>query len=160
MNRTFEYRLFLRPHERTLLEAMLEQAREVYNAALQQCKTVYEMTGKREAGISQWRYFREWRKQDGILLNASSLQHILRRLDKAYSAFFRRLKAGKTPGHPRFKGERHFSGLEYTYGDGCKLTYDKTFDRFVLYLQNVGKIKIKFHRFLPVGAKIKHLVLK
>ncbi len=31
-------------------------------------------------------------------------QDVLRRLDKAFKAFFRRVKNGETPGYPRFKG--------------------------------------------------------
>jgi putative transposase len=137
---------------------MLEQGCEVYNAALAECKVVYETQGKHEKALDQWAYFREWRKQEGILLNASSLQHLLRRLDKAYSAFLRRLSSGETPGHPRFKSRDRFNSLEYTYGDGCKLVDDGK--RMLLYLQNVGSLKVKFHRPLPAGANIKHLILK
>jgi len=45
---------------------LLAQGREVYNAALAQCKGVYETRGKHQTAISQWAYFRAWRKQDGI----------------------------------------------------------------------------------------------
>ena len=41
-----------------------------------------------------------------------------------------------------------------------KLTYDKVFDRFVLYVQNVGDLNVKLHRFLPDAATLKHVVLK
>jgi putative transposase len=180
---TYEYRLYPRRAEVKHLEAMLEQGREVYNAALAECKAFVrnfvsaEANGKGIKALSQWDYFREWRKQEGTLLNASSLQHLLRRLDKAYSAFFRRCKAGAetklceqvrqtTPGHPRFKGKDRFNSLEYTYGDGCKLNYDNTHDVLndvqpvTLYVQNVGDVKVKLHRLLPVGASIKHVILK
>ena len=160
MNRTFEYRLYPRHRERRALETVLEQSREVYNAALTECKNAYESTGQHLSAIGQWPYFREWRKQPGILLNASSLQQILRRLDKAYSAFFRRLKAGETPGHPRHKGDNRFDSVEYTYSDGVKLSFNEREDRFVVYVQNVGDIKVKCHRFLPSGAEIKQVVIK
>ena len=160
MKRTYAYRLYPRRAERAALDVLLEQSREVYNAALAQCKAAYETTGKGQTGISQCPYFRDWRKQPGILLNASSLQQILRRLDKAYSAFFRRVKAGETPGHPRFKGRDRFNSLEYTYSDGAKLVYDEPLDRFVLYVQNVGNIKVKLHRFLPDDSQIKHVIIK
>lgn len=157
---TYEYRLYPRRAEVKRLEQMLEQGREVYNSALATCKAFYAANGKGIKALSQWDYFREWRKQDGILLNASSLQHLLRRLDKAYSAFFRRLKAGETPGHPRFKARERFNSLEYTYGDGVKLNYDEHFDRFTLYVQNVGDVKVKMHRLLPADAVVKHVILK
>ncbi len=160
MKRAFEYRLYPRRAERHALEQLLEQGREVYNAALAQCKTAYEATGKHQTAIGQWAYFREWRKQSGIGLNASSLQHILRRLDTSYGAFFRRIKTGEEPGHPRFKGRDRFNSLAYTYSDGVKLVYDVAYDRMVLYVQNVGSIKLKLHRFLPDGSAIKHVVIK
>jgi len=160
MNLTYEYRLYVRRNERALLERLLKEHRQVYNAALSQIKTDYEVGGERQTALSQWPYFREWRKQEGMLSNASSIQQTLRRLDKAFSAFFRRVKAGETPGYPRFKGANRFDSVEYTYGDGVSLYYDEALDRFLLHVQNVGEIKVKVHRLLPDGAKIKHVVLK
>jgi len=158
---TYEYRLYPRRREVALLERLLEQGREVYNAALAQCKIAYQTTNKHQSALSQWPYFREWRHAcRDVVLNASSVQHILRRVDKAYAGFFRRLKANQTPGHPRFKGESRFNSLEYTYGDGLKLHYDDRYDRFVLHVQHVGEIKVKLHRFVPADATIKHAVVK
>ncbi|MBX3081565.1 MAG: transposase [Anaerolineae bacterium] len=160
MNRTYEYRLYPRKRERAALEEMLAQGQAVYNAALQECKNYYTATGKRRTALAQWDYFREWRKQPGITLNASSLQQVLRRVDKAYTAFFSRLKKGEKPGHPRFKSIAQFKSLEYTYGDGCKLVYDEARQRMLCYVQNVGDLKLKQHRPLPEGAVIKHVILK
>jgi putative transposase len=162
LNLTYEYRLFTRKAEARALEVLLEQSREVYNAALAQAKMAWATEQVHVGGLSQWSYFREWRKQPGILLNASSLQHTLRRLDKAYSAFFRRIQAGETPGHPRIKPQQRFNSIEYTYGDRCKLVYDETYDRINLYIQNVGEVKIKWHRFFwhDADAIIKHVVIK
>src|SRR5258707_9668434 len=99
MKRTYEYRLYPRPAEHKALDLLLEQHREVYNRALEQCKTAYEATGKGQTALSQWPYFRDWRNSyTDLLLNASSVQHTLRRLDKAFAAFFRRVKAGERPG--------------------------------------------------------------
>lgn len=160
---TYEYRLYPRKAELKRLDTMLWHGRMVYNFALQVCKDTYEATGERIKPMALWQYFRDWRNQlpdDERLLNASSLQHILRRLDKSYAAFFRRIKAGEKPGYPRFKGRERFNSVEYTYSDGCKLNYDERFDHVTLYVQSVGDIKVKFHRLLPVGANIKHVILK
>jgi putative transposase len=95
MQRTYEYRLYPRQRERAALDRLLEQHREVYNRALEQCRNVYETTGQGQRAISQWPYFRDWRNTfPDLILNASSLQHTLRRLDKAFASFFRRVKAG------------------------------------------------------------------
>jgi putative transposase len=34
-------------------------------------------------------------------------------LDKAFQAFFRRVKAGEKPGYPRFKGHNRFAGFGF-----------------------------------------------
>src|SRR5579859_6659357 len=141
MIRTYEYRLYPRKRETILLDRLLLEHQDVYNDALTQAKRFFETQRKHQKAIAQWPYFREWRKQEGMLANASSVQHALRRLDKAYNGFFRRIKAGETPGYPRFRGENRFDSVEYTYDDG--------FDRFLLYVQNIGNLKIKLHRFLP-----------
>ena len=38
-------------------------------------------------------------------IHSQVLQDVLRRVDKAMQAFFRRVKSGETPGYPRFKAE-------------------------------------------------------
>jgi putative transposase len=158
---TYEYRLYPRQCQQTGLDRLLDQAREVYNTAVQQCRNAYAATSKHQTALSQWPYFRDWRNAfDDVKLNASSVQHILRRVDKAYAAFFRRLKAKATPGHPRFKGKERFNSLDYTYGDGCKLDYDGAYDRIGLRIQNVGEVKVKLHRCVPANATIKHVVIK
>ena len=90
-------------------------------------------------------------------LNATSVQQLLRRLDKSFKAFFRRIKNGDTPGFPRFKGTNRFHSLEYRYDDGCKLRLN---NRPVFYIQNVGEVKVKYHRPIPDDAKMKHVVIK
>lgn len=37
-----------------------------------------------------------------------ALQETLRRVDRAFQAFFTRVKAGKTPGFPSFKSKKRF----------------------------------------------------
>ena len=41
----------------------------------------------------------------------------LKRVDAAFQAFFRRVKAGETPGYPRFKPLRRFRTIELYSGD-------------------------------------------
>jgi len=139
----------------------LELARLAYNAALEQRIETYRETGSGITLSMQCVHFRDLRKVDpsGLgLLNASCLQLVMRRLDKAYRAFFRRVKSGGAPGFPRFKSQNRWKSIEFTYGDGCKLRFGKN-DQALLYLQNIGEVKIKYHREIPNG-KIKHVVLR
>lgn len=41
------------------------------------------------------------------------LQDVLKRLDKAFQGFFRRVKAGQKPGYPRFQGRGRYDLLCY-----------------------------------------------
>ena len=162
MIRTYKYRLYTNKSQRDALDFILWQQRIMYNAALEQRKRVYEETGKGISYAEQWAHFRDERraKPDTFgLVNATSLQQLLRRVDKAYKAFFRRLKAGETPGYPRFKGRNRFHSMEFKHGDGVKL-YQNERGQTRLRIQNVGEVKVKIHRQLPAGSKIKHVVVK
>jgi putative transposase len=160
--RTYKYRLYPTKAQARSLDFLLWQGRNVYNAALEQRIAVYEETGKGVTYPQQWTHFRDERRANPDTLgqlNATSMQQLLRRLDKTFKAFFRRLKAGETPGFPRFKGRHRFNSLEYRYGDGCKLRFD-TRNRALFYVQNVGEIKVKYHRLLPNKAVTKHVIIK
>ena len=126
MRRTYKYRLYATNAQARALDYLLWQGRKVYNAALEQRIAVTEETGKGVTYPQQWTHFRDQRRANPDTfgqLNATSIQQLLRRLDKTFKAFFRRLKAGETPGFPRFKGRHRFNSLEYRYSDGCKLRF-------------------------------------
>jgi hypothetical protein len=83
----------------------------------------------------------------------------LRRLDKAFAAFFRRVKAGDKPGYPRFRGVNWFDTVDFPKdGDGCR--WDSTPHDSVtrVRLQGVGHVKVNRHR--PVVGKVKTVSVK
>jgi putative transposase len=162
MLRTYKYHLRPNTEQVENLDFLLWQSRLIYNAALEQRITTYKETGKGVGYGAQWTHFRDVRRDTPDTLgkiNASSLQHLLRRLDKSFAAFFRRLKAGEKPGFPRFKSRNRFHSVEYTYGDGCKLRQSEH-GRKSFYIQNVGEIRMCYHRGIPAAAVIKHVVVK
>ncbi|SMC28370.1 putative transposase [Desulfacinum hydrothermale DSM 13146] len=162
MIRTYKYRLYPTNAQDRALDFLLWQGRLLYNAALEQRINAYKNDGKSVTYPQQWAYFRDQRHENPDTLgklNAASVQQLLRRLDKAFRSFFRRLKAGEKPGFPRYKGRTRFNSLEYRHGDGCKLKFDAK-HRALLYIQNVGDVKVKYHRPIPDEARIKHVVLK
>lgn len=162
MFRTYKYLLRPKDEQAKQLDYLLWQSRLVYNLALEQHITTYRETGKGIGYTAQWSHFRDMRRENPETLgqiNASSLQHLLRRLDRSFAAFFRRLRAGEKPGFPRFKSRSRFHSIEYTYGDGCKLRQDEI-GRMSFYVQNVGEMRMCYHRAVPAGAEIKHAVVK
>ena len=85
----------------------------------------------------------------------SSQQATLRRLNKAFAGFFRRVKAGQTPGYPRFKGKAHFDSVEWPKdGDGARWLPEQR----RVYLQGIGQVKVYLHR--EVAGRVKTIQIK
>jgi putative transposase len=68
----------------------------------------------------------------------------LKRLDRAFSAFYRRCQQGQKPGYPRFKSARRFDSVQREDTNGWSL---KT-EQHHLYLHGIGHVKIRLHREL------------
>jgi putative transposase len=155
MRKAFKYRLWTNANQERELGIMLETHRRLYNACLDQRKTVYETEKKSVKYTEQSAWFKAERTTNPYFarLNFSSAQATMRRLDKAYQNFFRRVKAGEKPGYPRFKARGRFESIEFpAYGDGIRLNGDR------LRVQHVGVIRVKLHR--PHEGVIKTATLK
>jgi putative transposase len=106
VRRAFKYRLDPNASQESDLETMRETHRRLYNACLDERKTAYEAEKRTVKYTDQSAAFTKARKMNPFYanINFSSAQATMRRLDKAYKAFFRRAKAKKgKPGFPRFK---------------------------------------------------------
>ncbi|WP_239121115.1 RNA-guided endonuclease InsQ/TnpB family protein, partial [Planomonospora parontospora] len=90
----------------------------------------------------------------------SCQQATLRRLDKAFGAFFARVKAGRTPGFPRFKGRGRFDTVTWPKdGDGCRWDSQPEHPTATyVRLQGVGHVRV--HRHRPVRGKVKTIAVK
>ena len=134
------------------LAKMLETHRRLYNQALAERTAAWEREQRTVPYGQQSAHLKDERTTNAFLArtNFSSCQATLRRLDRAFHAFVRRVKAGETPGYPRFKGCNRFATVEFpSYGDGCKMGDA----RGRIYFQHIGRITIKLHR--PVEGTIK-----
>jgi putative transposase len=155
VRKAFKYRLYPTRQQTVAMSTLLETHRRLYNDALQERKHAWEQEQRSVSYGKQSGQLKAMRKTNPFLAatNFSSCQATLRRLDKAFEAFFRRVKAGETPGHPRFKGRNRFDTVEFpSYGDGCR------FDERYVYFQHVGRVKIKLHR--PIEGQIKTIAFK
>lgn len=137
------------------LNTLLGSACFLYNCALEHRIVCWKQWHKSINYYDQANSLKEIRDLDGGIanINYSCSQNILRQLDKAFQAFFRRLRSGSKLGFPRFKGENRFHSITFpVYGNGIKLKSGK------LYIQNVGHVRIKLHRNLE--GKIKTVTIK
>jgi len=152
--RSFKYRLYPNKAQAQSLSMLLGAACDLYNAALEQRRTAWKSRKQFVGLYGQCAQIPEARKGDEHLkmLSAQACQNVLWRLQRAFDAFFSRVKRGENPGYPRFRGRDRYDSITFpTYGNGVKLA-----DR--LYVQNVGRIKIKLHR--PVEGRIKTVTVR
>jgi putative transposase len=84
---------------------------EVYNAGLQERRDAWRRCRKSVRLFDQFNQIRHLRGQrdDALSWGIQPLRSTLRRLDEAYSSFYRRCARGETPGHPRFKSACRFN---------------------------------------------------
>ncbi|MFI8088621.1 RNA-guided endonuclease InsQ/TnpB family protein [Streptomyces sp. NPDC086080] len=159
------YKFLLRPTARqtVALGEMLRDHCSLYNGALQERRDAYRHASKTTVRYgdqsAQLKEIRAFDPERQGRWSFSSQQATLRRLDKAFAAFFRRVKAGRTPGYPRFKGVGHFDTVVFPKdGDGCR--WDSTpHDRQTrVRLQGIGHVRVHQHR--PVRGRVKTISLK
>ncbi|GHF01914.1 hypothetical protein GCM10014715_67510 [Streptomyces spiralis] len=159
------YKFLLRPTkgQAAALADMLRDHCSLYNAALQERRDAYRHVSKTTVRYgdqsAQLKAIRTFDPERQGRWSFSSQQATLRRLDKAFAAFFRRVKAGEKPGYPRFKGVGHFDSVMFPKdGDGCR--WDSTpHDRQTrVRLQGVGHVRVHQHRL--VQGRVKTVTVK
>lgn len=157
------YKFLLRPTSRQVsaLEACLEDTRQLYNAALEERREAWRMRRKSVTFYSQDAQLKEIRAADPEQYGRWSFtceRAAIRRLDRAFKAFFRRVKAGEKPGYPRFKGRGWWGSVEWPEGDGAK--WDSVAHPTVtrVRLQGVGHVRVHQHR--PVKGTVKTITAK
>ena len=96
---------------------------ELYNAALEERVDAYRKAGKSISYYDQQNALPEIKRArpEFAELGSHALQQTLQRLDLAFKAFFRRVKAGQKPGFPRFQAAKRFAGFGYPDPAGWKL---------------------------------------
>lgn len=151
MLRTYRYRFYPTKDQQDALNEILWVACCLYNRALDYRRKRWNESRKSVTYYEQAGMWRDWRNEAGDnslrLLNMSAGQQVLRRLDRAYRQF---LKGER--GKPRFRKPSRFNSVNYNPGDGANIKADR------LYVQNVGLIKVRWHRQLPAG-NLKNIVI-
>lgn len=157
MRRAYVFRLRPTARQHVALAACVDAHRELYNAALQERRNAWSHSKTRVSYGDQSGQLKEIRalRPDHAVWSFSSQQATLRRLNKAFEGFFRRVKAGQKAGYPRFKGQTRFDSVEWPKdGDGARWITD----RKRVYLQGVGQVQVSVHR--QVHGRVKTIQVK
>lgn len=152
------YRYSLRPTQaqtRTLA-VWLGLTRELYNAALQERRDAWKKQRVRVSAYDQMAQLPAVRamRPEFVAIPIVVLRGVLRRLDRAFAAFFRRVKAHETPGYPRFKGRGHFESLLL---DQLDAKHPLVAGGRRVSIPLLGKVKLKPHRQLEGVPKAMRL---
>jgi putative transposase len=143
MFKAFVFRIYPSQSQRRRLEAVRETCRHFYNNLLRRRKDAYELHGISITKTEQLRLVKVEKDTSPFAFDVHShiLQNVAADLDKAFQAFFRRVKAGENPGYPRFKGKNRFAGFGFKeYGNGFRV------DGRRLKLSGIGRIAVRWHR--------------
>lgn len=152
MLKAFKYRLYPTQAQAERMDWTLARCCELYNAALEERRTAYRKRGVTVSYHAQAVSLPEVKegRPEYKDVHSQVLQDTLRRLDKAFAAFFRRVKRGEKPGYPRFKSARRFDSF-------CYPQYKGTIGGHV-YLPKIGNVRVKLHR--PLEGAVKTLTVK
>ncbi len=151
--KAYKFRIYPTKKQIGTLEWTLCRCKELYNAALQERRDAYQLCGVSVSycmQADQLPAIKQLREeyQD---IHSQVQQDVLKRLDKAFDAFFRRVKNGEEPGYPRFKSSDRYDSFTYPQG-GYEIIGKR------LRLAKIGHIKIKLHR--EIKGKIKTCIIK
>ena len=194
--RTYQFRLHLTAAGHQRLDEVLRQCCNLWNDALECRRAAYRTLGVDvrertarpapnrddhprwppldlldgdDSNLSLSNLLTEMRQSDPRMEQVARRVHIgvLARLDRAYQAFFDRVKRKENPGFPRFKSSRRFRTLEVHSGYERYLITDTEKGKGWIRIKGLPRMEFRLCRELPPGQpqciritrKPRHVVL-
>jgi putative transposase len=146
VHRRVTYKLYPSAAQAAEMARVCDLHRALYNAALQERSDAWRLSKTSIGFATQCKSLTQVRRDDPAYrgLNAQSLQVTLKRLDLAFSHFFRRVRAGETPGFPRLKSRDRFPGFGFkSHGDGFKFEPGASWRHGTLTLSGIGSMRAR-----------------
>jgi len=155
MIKTYKYRIYPTKKQREVIDQTVTLCQRLYNCALEHRIYLYKHCG---INISYYNQQNELPKIKNVLpeyktVQSQVLQDVLKRLDRAYQNFFRRLKQGEKAGFPRFQSYKRYNSFTYPQS-GFALSGKH------LQLSKIGNVKVKLHRAVEGNIKTCTIVRK
>ncbi len=151
--RAYKYKIIASKRIAQIFERTLGVCCDLYNAGLQHRRDAYRVAGESVSYAEQCRELTDVRAADLEVAAVYSQvgQDALRRLNKAFLGFFRRVKAKQTAGYPRFRSRSRYDSFTYPQ-QGFSLKGDK------LTLAKIGSCRVRLSR--PLEGTIKTCTIK
>lgn len=155
MLKAFKYRIYPTNVQAQAIDQTIRLCQQLYNAALEHRRYSYKHGGISVNYHDQANELREIKKElpEYKTVYSQVSQDALKRLDKAYQNFFRRVKQGETPGFPRFQSYKRYNSFTYPQS-GFSLSGSH------LQLSKIGSVKVKLHRAIMGKMKTCTIVRK
>ena len=153
MRLAYQYRLYPTKSQIYKLSKSLELCRWVYNEVLATRRNAWRDRQQSTTLFDTIKMLPEWKRKKSELSSvySSVFQDVCMRVDLAFKAFFRRVKAGENPGYPRFKGVGRYDS--FTYNQTGFALHNHS-----VHLSKIGEVKIVLHR--PIEGRAKTLTLR
>jgi putative transposase len=152
IRKTFKYKLKPTPQQERELERVLALCRHIYNAAVGERREAWRMRGVAVTYYQQKAELPSIKEAmpEYAEVNAQILQDVVLRVDRAFQAFFQRMREGQTPGYPRFHGHDRYNSFTYPQvGDHGGARLDNGF----LVLSKIGRVAARWSRPLEGTPK-------
>jgi putative transposase len=153
---TYLMRIYPTRKQTRTLERWLGLCCEVYNAALDERKSASRMAGVSLSYEEQCAELPQCKEIRPDLAEVPSqvLQDVVKRVDLAFEAFFRRLEHGEKPGYPRFKSRFRYHSLTFKqYGNSFNVLGGGKKNQGTLVLAKLGHVKLVMHRAITGTPK-------
>jgi len=154
MRKTFQYRAIINKQTEAKCNQWLETCRILYNLALDQRISIYRQYKKSISCVDQKNQLPELKQEflEFKSVGSQVLQDVIERLQKAFDAFFRRIKdKTEKAGFPRFRGKDRYDSFTLKQA-GYKI------EGQYLYISGVGKFKLFLSR--PIEGDIKTVTVR
>ena len=146
MLRTFQFRLRPNATQAAMLTRILADNAETYNACLQERIGAWKLQRKSITYRDQQNELTELRKDPAFSWMACDIMRDpLRRVDRAFKAFFARVKRGAKPGFPRWRSRHRYDSFSFSL-PVCRERSIK--------IPNVGDIRARGGRLIDGRAKL------
>lgn len=149
MLKAYRYKLNPNYKQKVLLLQTLDTCRELYNMCLEQKQ--YQRIGRFEQDKQLTVLKAGFPEYSNVY--SEVLQNVIKKVDRSFQAFFRRVKNGEKAGYPRFKGRNRYDSFQFN-NKGFSL------DGTYLKVSKLGNIKVRLSRPLPEHSIIKTLSIK
>jgi putative transposase len=157
MLKSYKYRLYPRPAQEKNLFKILACVRHFYNMCLSERKWAYELEGRSVSKNDQLQQVKHYKATfpQARQVHSHVLQVAAADIDKAFQAFFRRIKAREIAGYPRYKGRNRFNSFGFKeHGNGFRLDGNR------LKVFGAGRIPVRMHRPILDNGTIKTCRIK